>query len=136
MTCFAPVRRGLTPVRTSPLLLSDKYPLEDEYSKFLAEVCSRRPVPSLAFHDALCTGADGGAAAAQNGGNSNAYTDTESTNYHFTVRADTFEPALDRFAQFFICPQISENGVAREMNAVDSEVRPRPRTLNPKRVSV
>jgi len=31
------------------------------------------------------------------------------------------EAALDRFAQFFIAPLISADGVDREINAVDSE---------------
>lgn len=45
----------------------------------------------------------------------------QDTNYHFDVNHDHLEPALDRFAQFFICPLISEDGVDREANAVDSE---------------
>ena len=35
--------------------------------------------------------------------------------------AEHLEPALDRFAQFFIAPLISEDGVEREVKAVDSE---------------
>ena len=31
------------------------------------------------------------------------------------------EAALDRFAQFFISPTISQDGVEREVKAVDSE---------------
>jgi insulysin len=31
----------------------------------------------------------------------------QDTNYQFDVNADSLEPALDRFAQFFICPLIS-----------------------------
>lgn len=72
---------------------SEKYPEEDEYSKFISE----------------------------HGGHTNAYTSNESTNYHFDVNWEHLEPALDRFAQFFICPLISEDGVEREANAVDSE---------------
>ncbi|KAL0046282.1 hypothetical protein WJX82_008028 [Trebouxia sp. C0006] len=72
---------------------SEKYPQEDEYSKFVSE----------------------------NGGSTNAYTSSESTNYHFDVNQEHLEGALDRFAQFFISPTISQDGVEREVNAVDSE---------------
>lgn len=40
------------------------------------------------------------------GGSSNAYTDTEDTVYYFDVSADYLRGALDRFAQFFIAPQV------------------------------
>ncbi|KAL6770545.1 hypothetical protein ACKKBF_B31700 [Auxenochlorella protothecoides x Auxenochlorella symbiontica] len=72
---------------------SEKYPVEDEYSKFIAK----------------------------HGGQTNAFTASESTNYHFDVNWDALAPALDRFAQFFICPLISRDGVDREAHAVDSE---------------
>lgn len=72
---------------------SAKYPQEDEYSRFIAE----------------------------KGGHTNAYTSNESTQYHFDVAWDALPEALDRFAQFFIAPLISEDGVEREVNAVDSE---------------
>jgi len=57
----------------------------------------------------------------ENGGSTNAYTSSESTNYHFDVNQEHLEGALDRFAQFFISPTISKDGVEREVNAVDSE---------------
>lgn len=57
------------------------------------------------------------------GGSHNAYTAYEQTNYFFDVDADSLEPALDRFAQFFIEPLFSEQYVAREKNAVESEYR-------------
>lgn len=41
------------------------------------------------------------------GGSSNAYTDTEDTVYFFDVGSDHLNGALDRFAQFFIAPQVS-----------------------------
>ena len=47
---------------------TEKYPNEAEYSMFLSE----------------------------HGGSSNAYTDSEDTNYFFDVAADHLEPALDR----------------------------------------
>ncbi|XP_031397805.1 insulin-degrading enzyme-like 1, peroxisomal isoform X3 [Punica granatum] len=72
---------------------SEKYPLEDSFQKYITE----------------------------HGGETNAFTSTEDTNYHFDVNADSFEEALDRFAQFFIHPLLSENAVEREIKAVDSE---------------
>ena len=69
-----------------------KYPKENEYSDFLAK----------------------------HGGHSNAYTSTVHTNYYFDVGHAHLEPALDRFAQFFIAPLFNRDGVDREMNAVDS----------------
>ncbi|KAI8104302.1 hypothetical protein M9434_002862 [Picochlorum sp. BPE23] len=72
---------------------SAKYPVEDEYSKFISS----------------------------KGGSTNAYTSNESTNFHFDVNCEWLEDALDRFAQFFIHPLISADGVLREAKAVDSE---------------
>jgi insulysin len=72
---------------------SEKYPVEDSYSKYITE----------------------------NGGRTNAYTSSEHTNYHFDVNADCFEEALDRFAQFFIKPLMSADATTREIKAVDSE---------------
>ncbi|KAG2487100.1 hypothetical protein HYH03_014213 [Edaphochlamys debaryana] len=72
---------------------SEKYPVEDEYTKFVSD----------------------------RGGSTNAYTSAEHTNYHFDVNADSLAPALDRFAQFFIAPTISADGIEREVKAVDSE---------------
>jgi len=72
---------------------SEKYPLEDSYMQYLTE----------------------------HGGRSNAFTDSECTNFHFDVNADYFEDALDRFAQFFIRPLMSPDATSREINAVDSE---------------
>ncbi|KAJ9181087.1 hypothetical protein P3X46_009254 [Hevea brasiliensis] len=72
---------------------SEKYPLEDSYSKYITE----------------------------HGGCTNAYTSSEHTNYHFDVNSDCFEDALDRFAQFFIKPLMSADATTREIKAVDSE---------------
>ncbi len=58
---------------------------------------------------------------AQNDGMSNAYTANNITNYHFEVRNDAFEGALDRFAHFFIDPLMTDALSEREVNAVDSE---------------
>lgn len=70
-----------------------KYPDENEYSEFIQN----------------------------NGGFSNAWTSLTSTNFHFDIASDSFEEALDRFAQFFVSPLFSESAVEREMMAVESE---------------
>ena len=72
---------------------TEKYPDENEYNSYLNK----------------------------NGGSSNAYTDTESTNYYFDITADEISGALDRFSQFFIAPLFTPSATDRELNAVDSE---------------
>ncbi|XP_020881483.1 insulin-degrading enzyme-like 2 isoform X2 [Arabidopsis lyrata subsp. lyrata] len=72
---------------------SQKYPEEDSYSKNITE----------------------------HGGSTNAYTSSEDTNYHFDINTDSFDEALDRFAQFFIQPLMSTDATMREIKAVDSE---------------
>lgn len=57
----------------------------------------------------------------QHGGSFNAYTAAEHTNYFFDIDNDQLDPALDRFAQFFIAPLFSPEYVERERNAVNSE---------------
>ncbi|CAL9246036.1 unnamed protein product [Arabidopsis halleri] len=57
----------------------------------------------------------------EHGGSSNAFTSTEDTNYHFDINTDSFDEALDRFAQFFIKPLLSADATMREIKAVDSE---------------
>lgn len=54
-------------------------------------------------------------------GSSNAYTSTDATVYFFDVAPPGFPGALDRFAQFFICPLFNESAVEREIKAVNSE---------------
>ncbi|TKY62616.1 Zinc-metallopeptidase [Spatholobus suberectus] len=72
---------------------SEKYPVEDSYSKYITE----------------------------HGGSTNAFTSSEHTNYFFDVNTDGFEEALDRFAQFFTKPLMSADATMREIKAVDSE---------------
>lgn len=72
---------------------TEKYPKENDYSEFLSS----------------------------HSGSSNAYTATVDTNYFFDVGYEHFEPALDRFSQFFICPLFLESCKDREVLAVDSE---------------
>jgi insulysin len=59
------------------------------------------------------------------GGSHNAYTSFEHTNYFFDIAVDSLEPALDRFAQFFVGPLFNAEYVQREVNAVDSEYQAR-----------
>uniref|UniRef100_H3CAE5 Peptidase M16 N-terminal domain-containing protein n=2 Tax=Tetraodon nigroviridis TaxID=99883 RepID=H3CAE5_TETNG len=70
-----------------------KYPKENEYSQFLSE----------------------------HAGSSNAFTSGEHTNYYFDISHEHLQGALDRFAQFFLCPLFDESCKDREVNAVDSE---------------
>ena len=72
---------------------TEKYPSENEFDEYLSK----------------------------NGGESNAYTDSDKTVYYFDVDNDAFEGAVDRFAQFFICPKFNEDSVERELNAINSE---------------
>ena len=57
------------------------------------------------------------------GGSHNAYTSFEHTNYFFDIDPESFEPALDRFSQFFVAPLFTEAYVEREKNAVHSEYK-------------
>ena len=72
---------------------NEKYPAEDDFDKFLCE----------------------------HGGESNASTSYQHTNFNFDVSAEYLEEALDRFAQFFLCPLFSESAIERELNAVNCE---------------
>ena len=55
------------------------------------------------------------------GGTKNAITSNEETSYYFTIQSSYLEPALDRFAQFFISPLFDTEYVQRELNAVHEE---------------
>lgn len=55
------------------------------------------------------------------GGDHNAFTSFEHTNYFFDIDPQYLEPTLDRFAQFFIAPLFNSEYVDREKNAVNSE---------------
>ena len=72
---------------------TEKFPDENEYSKFLS----------------------------QHGGSFNAFTSSDHTNYYFDVSPDHLSGALDRFSQFFVCPLFTESATDREVNAVNSE---------------
>ncbi|MEP5567052.1 MAG: insulinase family protein [Halioglobus sp.] len=72
---------------------TDKYPDAAEYEEFVTE----------------------------HGGNRNAFTSLEHTNYFFDINAPYLPEALDRFAQFFIAPRFDAEYVDREKNAVQAE---------------
>lgn len=57
----------------------------------------------------------------QHGGDNNAYTAEENTNYFFDVENSSLEPALDRFAQFFIAPVFDASYIDHEKNAINAE---------------
>eukprot|EP00571_Detonula_confervacea_P005605 CAMPEP_0172320798 /NCGR_PEP_ID=MMETSP1058-20130122/41458_1 /TAXON_ID=83371 /ORGANISM="Detonula confervacea, Strain CCMP 353" /LENGTH=1146 /DNA_ID=CAMNT_0013036145 /DNA_START=112 /DNA_END=3552 /DNA_ORIENTATION=- len=75
---------------------TELYPEEDSFTKFLSA----------------------------NGGNNNAFTDSEKTVYYFELDASInsrFSEALLRFGSFFSGPLFTESATARELNAIDSE---------------
>ncbi|KAM8833949.1 nardilysin [Synchiropus picturatus] len=57
----------------------------------------------------------------KHGGSDNASTDCERTIFQFDVQRKSFKDALDRWAQFFICPLMIRDAIDREVEAVDSE---------------
>ena len=89
-------REGLAHFLEHMLFLgTEKYPEAGEYQAFIGE----------------------------HGGQHNAYTSLEQTNYFFNVDAAHFLPTLDRFSQFFVAPRFDEKYVDRERHAVESEYR-------------
>nr|CAB3500894.1 unnamed protein product [Digitaria exilis] len=72
---------------------SSEFPDENEYDSFLSK----------------------------HGGESNAFTETEYTCYHFEVKREYLKGALDRFSQFFVSPLVKAEAMDREILAVDSE---------------
>jgi len=55
------------------------------------------------------------------GGGTNAYTDTNHTNYYFYVDPSKLSEVLDVFGHFFIDPLLKTDSLEREMNAVNAE---------------
>ncbi|XP_077588207.1 nardilysin-like [Stigmatopora nigra] len=72
---------------------SEKYPRENDFEAFLKK----------------------------HGGGSNASTDCEMTFFLFSVERKCFKEALDRWAQFFICPLLIREAIDREVEILDSE---------------
>mgnify|MGYP000424254310 CR=1 FL=1 len=60
---------------------------------------------------------------ATHGGDSNAWTGDEVTQYYFVVDPGGFDEALHRFSRFFIDPTLDEKYVDKERHAVESEYR-------------
>ncbi|KAL5486683.1 hypothetical protein EMCRGX_G019194 [Ephydatia muelleri] len=58
---------------------------------------------------------------AKHGGYGNACTGCEKTVFEFCIHQPYFREALDRFAQFFVSPQLLEGSLDREIEAVDNE---------------
>ena len=89
-------RQGLAHYLEHMLFLgTEKYPEVGEYSKFIKK----------------------------HGGGNNAGTGQQHTNYFFDIKPEYLEPALDRFAQFFVAPLFDPQYVQREKNAVHSEYK-------------
>ena len=85
---------GLAHFNEHMLFLGTKqYPVENSFSQFLSS----------------------------SGGSSNAFTDSEHTNFYFDTSSSQFPQALERFATFFSSALLSESGVSRELNAIESE---------------
>ncbi|MGC3875108.1 insulinase family protein [Halomonas sp. GXIMD04776] len=61
----------------------------------------------------------------RHGGNHNAFTADQDTNYFFDIEPKALPEALDRFSQFFVAPLFNEEYVERERNAVHSEYQAR-----------
>ncbi|RUO32190.1 peptidase M16 [Aliidiomarina sedimenti] len=59
----------------------------------------------------------------QHGGQHNAWTGTEHSNFHFDIRPQHFAPALERFSRLFIAPGFSPQWIDKELQAVESEYR-------------
>lgn len=55
------------------------------------------------------------------GGERNAMTQGDKTTFYFSIQPEAFEPALERFADFFVSPALYPEYVERELNAVEQE---------------
>lgn len=75
------------------LMGSEKYPNENEFEQFLQN----------------------------SGGGSNASTRADITTFHFDVREQLLDDALDRFSYLFKAPLLRKDSMMREREAVDSE---------------
>ncbi|MGB0832907.1 MAG: insulinase family protein [Psychrobium sp.] len=87
-------REGLAHLLEHMMFLgTDKYPDPSEYQRYIK----------------------------QHGGEHNAWTGSEFTNFYFAIDSDYFMTALDRFSDFFIAPKLCGEMIAKERAAVDSE---------------
>ena len=88
------LRPGLAHFLEHMLFLgTEKYPVAGEYQEFISRY----------------------------GGMTNAYTAEENTVYYFDIEHKFLEPALDRFAQFFVAPAFNPSDIGREKYAIDAE---------------
>jgi secreted Zn-dependent insulinase-like peptidase len=55
------------------------------------------------------------------GGQNNAWTSSEYTNFFFCIENNCFKDALVRFSDFFISPTLDGQAISKEISAVDSE---------------
>ncbi len=91
-------RAGLAHLLEHMLFLgTEKYPELDGYRKFIEK----------------------------HGGQTNAYTSIDITNYNFSIDPSYLEPALDRFSEFFKTPLFPVEQVERELGVVDAEYQMR-----------
>ena len=74
---------------------TEKYPEENHYARYIAA----------------------------GGGNKNAATSEDYTQYYFDIKNEMLEHALDIFSHFFKTPKFTESATERELNAVDAEFR-------------
>lgn len=59
------------------------------------------------------------------GGCYNATTEFDQTRYFFEIPGEQLAGALDRFAQFFIAPRLSESAIVQERDVIEAEYRAR-----------
>ncbi|NRA84782.1 MAG: insulinase family protein, partial [Gammaproteobacteria bacterium] len=57
------------------------------------------------------------------GGQNNAWTSSEHTNYFFSIEQKYFDNALSRFSDFFVSPILDNQSVSNEILTVESEFR-------------
>ena len=87
-------REGLAHLLEHMLFLgTDRYPTAGEYQEFIRS----------------------------RGGNHNAYTSVDHTNYYFDIEASHLAGALDRFARFFVAPTLDSQLIASERSVVQAE---------------
>ncbi len=89
----------------------EKYPGQAHFTEHMLFLGTKKYPEESGYHQYI----------KQHGGERNAYTTSDSTNYIFSINNDYFSEALDRFSQFFIEPLFNPSGVARELQAVDQE---------------
>ncbi|MFG6177488.1 insulinase family protein [Halomonas sp. THAF12] len=72
----------------------------------------------------------------QHGGQHNAYTAAQDTNYFFSVDPDALDGTLDRFSHFFVDPLFNADRLASERQVVHSEYMARKRDAGRRHIAV